>query len=226
MNQRLIRPLVYTGITAFIAFGMSGCFLGDQQQRDVGYGVTEPVRTLVIKGHTGNVKVTGGGSAVTVTEHQTYRDKEPVTSHVTTDGTLTLSYDCSDCGVGYDVDVPAGTVVKVVVETGGVQLTGLTADVQASTQTGTVTAAALGSATVRLSTETGGIDAAFTTAPTTVSVSAQTGSVRVAVPTDTSYAVAAKAETGGVRVGVPQQNGAAHTIDATTETGSVTVTRA
>ncbi|MDH6136544.1 hypothetical protein P3T37_005972 [Kitasatospora sp. MAA4] len=224
MHPRLLRLLTTTGITAFVAVGMSGCFLGDDQKQDVSYGVSGQVRTLVIEGHTGDVKVTGGGTAVEVTEHQNYRDKPPATTHAVVDGTLTLTYDCSGCGVGYDVQVPAGTVVKVQAETGNVLLAGLTADVQAATRTGDVGASGLGSTGgAELSAQTGSVTAAFTVDPQRVAASTQTGNVRVSVPLGPGYAVRATTDTGNVKVSIPRQDGAARTITATAGTGNVTV---
>ncbi|WP_035800800.1 DUF4097 family beta strand repeat-containing protein [Kitasatospora mediocidica] len=226
MNPRLVRLLTTTGITAFVAVGMSGCFLGDNQNQDVRYGVADQVRTLVIEGHTGDVRVTGGGTTVQVTEHQNYRDKPPSTTHEVTGGTLTLTYSCSDCGVGYDVQVPAGTVVRVKEDTGTVRLTGLTAEVRADTRTGDLDASQLGSASVELSSQTGNVTAAFTVGPQHVQAVTQTGDVKISLPQGPGYAVRADTHTGDVKVSVPQQSDAARTITATAQTGNVTVTGA
>ncbi|GAA2130011.1 hypothetical protein GCM10009760_01960 [Kitasatospora kazusensis] len=228
MSKSLSRVIGAVGITAAVAFGMSGCFLDDRDQhQDVSYGVTGPVHTLVLQGDTGDIRVVGGGTAVNVTEHQQYRAKAPAATHLTSaDGTLTLTYSCPDhdCSVGYDVRVPAGTVVRVAADTGSVRLSGLVAEVEVKTQTGTVDASGLGSGKVRLTTGTGSVTAAFAGDPTTVSVTTQTGSILLRVPKDGTYAVNASAQTGSVDIGVRQEPGAARSITATAQTGSVTVT--
>ncbi|MFC9325294.1 DUF4097 family beta strand repeat-containing protein [Kitasatospora sp. NPDC057015] len=226
MRRRvLVRVGSKLAVTAAVVGGMSGCLVGDDRERVVVYGVAEPVRTLVVQGHTGDIRVTGGGAAVRVTEHRTYRGAEPVTTHGTADGTLTLGYRCpdGDCGVGYDVEVPAGTVVRVENETGTVVLSGLGAEVDVRTGTGDVTASALTSPTVRLEARTGGISASFSTGPASVRANTRTGDVRVRVPREGAYAVEAATRTGDVTVGVARDDTAARRITARSETGSVTV---
>ncbi|MFG3056469.1 DUF4097 family beta strand repeat-containing protein [Kitasatospora sp. NPDC048239] len=217
------RALGAMAITVAVLGGMSGCLLDDEERRDVGYGVAEPVRVLVVEGHTGGITVRGGGDAVRVTEHQNYRGAAPRSSHVVQDGTLTLTYDCEDCGVGYEVDVPAGTRVRVGSETGGVRLSGLAGEVEAKVGTGGVEANGLTSRVVRLTTGTGGIEASFAAGPDTVEARAETGGVTVRVPAGQAYAVDASAGTGGVSVEVPREPGAARSITARTGTGGVTV---
>lgn len=217
------RVLGAAAITGVVLIGMSGCLPGDDRRRDVGYGVDEPVRVLVVEGRTGGVTIRGGGEAVKVVERQSYQGAPPRSSHEVSDGTLTLRYDCDDCGIGYEVDVPAGTRVRVGSETGGVRLSGLAAEVEVKAGTGGVEASGLTSPVVRLSTVTGGIEASFTTSPSTVEARARTGGVRVRVPAGEEYAVDASAGTGGVSVEVPRRPGAARSITARTETGGVTV---
>ncbi|MEU9134230.1 DUF4097 family beta strand repeat-containing protein [Kitasatospora sp. NPDC048540] len=222
------RALLYGVVTAAVVGGMSGCFLGEDEHRDVAYSVVEPVRVLVIEGNTGDIRVVGGAGGVQVTEHHTYRDGEPEATHAVADGTLTLGYHCPDdgCGVGYEVRVPAGTEVRVVNSTGGVRLAGLTAAVDAETSTGSIEAEALAGAHVRLSTDTGDVRAQFGADPTGVELRSDTGSVSVKVPGGEEYAVDAGTGTGSVHVSVPRRDAAPRTITAHTGTGDVTVARA
>ncbi|MEV4611714.1 DUF4097 family beta strand repeat-containing protein [Kitasatospora sp. NPDC049258] len=219
------RVLSYAVITALVVLGMSGCFIGEDEHRDVAYGVAEPVRVLVIEGHTGDIRVVGGADGVRVTEHLSYRDQAPAATHTVADGTLTLGYRCpdGDCGVGYEVRVPAGTQVRVVNSTGGVRLSGLTAAVDAATSTGSIEAEALAGAVVRLSTDTGDVAVDFAAGPTGVQVKSDTGSVSVKVPRGEEYAVTAATGTGSVHVSVPRRDAAPRTITAHTGTGDITV---
>ncbi|KJS55969.1 DUF4097 family beta strand repeat-containing protein [Streptomyces rubellomurinus] len=219
------RVLGVVAITAGIVLGMQGClpFGDDKEHRTVDYGVSEPVKELVVEGHTGGVVVTGGGDTVHVTEKQDYEDAPPNTTHEVKDGVLRLTYDCGGCGVGYTVRVPAGTKVRIKEETGGVRLSGLAAEVEAEVDTGGVEATGLTSQQVRLSARTGGVRAEFAAAPVKVEAKTETGGVRVKVPADEAYAVDANAGTGGVDVGIPSQAGAARRITARTDTGGVTV---
>jgi hypothetical protein len=229
MNHRLTRVLVYTAITAVVLIGMTACdWWGSDKHTDVSYGVSygvsQPVRSLVVQGDSGDITVTGGGDTVSVTEHQRYRAQQPATTHrLSADGTLTLAYQCHDCGVGYDIQVPAGTVVKLIAATGDLRLTGLTADVQASTDTGKIQATGLAGGKAELRAQTGSVTASFTGAPRVVNASTQTGSIDITVPRGTGYTVAAGAQTGSVKVTVPQDASAGRTIDARSETGDVAV---
>ncbi|WP_329564874.1 DUF4097 family beta strand repeat-containing protein [Kitasatospora sp. NBC_01266] len=227
MNHRFSRLIGYTLITGFVTFGMSGCFYGaDQQHRDVNYGIDQPVHTLVLQGKTGDIRVVGAGGGVHVSEHQNYSDAAPASTHVVADGTLTLTYTCSrDCGIDYQVDVPADTVVEVSTGTGNVHLSGLTARVRASTGSGQVEGIALGSADADLSSDTGDVTASFTGVPTSVTAKTATGNVKVVLPAG-GYAVKAEADTGSVTVAVPQDAASGHAIDAESDTGNVTVTHA
>ncbi|WP_371497597.1 DUF4097 domain-containing protein [Kitasatospora sp. NBC_00374] len=219
------RALAYGVVTAVVVGGMSGCFLSDEERRDVEYPVEGQVRLLVIEGSTGDIKVTGGGDAVRVTEQQMYTKRAPETMHALADGTLTLRYRCPDgkCGVGYEVQVPAGTEVRVRSSTGGVRLAGLTAGVDAESGTGSISAERLGSATARLVTETGDVGATFTTSPSNVQARTDTGSVSVHVPRGEEYAVTAATDTGSVSVSLPRRDSASRSIAAKTGTGDVTL---
>ncbi|MEW1906895.1 DUF4097 family beta strand repeat-containing protein [Kitasatospora sp. NPDC085895] len=223
MNRPLAKVLLYTAVTALTGAALVGC-LAEDHRRDVGYRVTEQVRTLVIEGETGDVEVTGGATGIEVTEQQTYRGSAPEASHTVADGTLTLSYRCpdGDCGVGYKVRVPAGTVVKVHDSTGSIRLTGLSGEVEARTGTGGITAA-LSSPVVRLAAETGDVAVSLDGGVRRVEAVSSTGDVRVRVPGGRPYAVDSASDTGAVKVSVDRSAGAGSTITARTETGDVTV---
>ncbi|WP_457028925.1 DUF4097 family beta strand repeat-containing protein [Kitasatospora sp. P5_F3] len=217
------RVLAGLGVAVAVVAGVTGC--AAQEEREVGYGVTEAVRVLVVDGGTGDVEVVGDGAEVRVTERQSYRGSAPEAEHQVVDGTLTLSYRCPEdgCGVSYQVRVPAGTVVKVRSGTGNVRLTGLTGEVEASAGTGGITAERLGGQKVQLTAGTGDVKAGFAVAPADVRVKAGTGSVRVTVPKGEEYAVEAATGTGSVDVQVPVRTVSERKIVARAATGDVTV---
>ncbi|MBO1413393.1 DUF4097 family beta strand repeat-containing protein, partial [Streptomyces sp. FH025] len=212
-------------ITAAVVLGMQACLPSwdSDEHRTVSYGVPEQVRELEIEAHTGGIVVNAGDGEVHVTEEQNYRNEAPHTIHEVKDGVLRLTYDCTGCGVGYTVRVPSGTKVRIKQETGGVRLTGLAAEVDASVETGGVEATGLTSKNVRLSSQTGGVKADFAAAPDKVEATTSTGGVQVKVPSGEAYAVDARADSGGTDVSIPSQQGAAHRITARAETGGVTV---
>lgn len=224
---RLCAVAVLAVLALTACSGISGIDVQQEHRKTVRYEVNAPVRTLVVKGTTGDVHVTGGAGSVSVTETQVYRDAPPHTTHATTGAssrrTLTLTYDCSDCGVSYDVHVPSGTAVDITDDTGSITLSGLAGPVQARTGTGDVSADGLTSAQTRLTAETGDVHATFGATPTTVYATADTGNVGVTVPQGGAYAVDAVADTGDVRVNVTTTPDTGHSITAHAGTGDVTV---
>jgi len=223
--KRLKWVCVRGAVAAMLVGGAVGCTTGgDHETRDLGYGVGDQVRALVVNGGSGDVRVSAGTGGVRVVEHQSYRDTPPVTEHRTEGGTLTLGFRCPQghCEVGYEVEVPAATVVTVVNGTGEIVLTGLAGEIDARTGTGDVRADGLTSAGVRLDSGTGDVRAEFAAPPSVVRVTAGTGSVAVTVPGG-PYAVSAHTGTGQVRVGVDRQPGAGRSVVAESGVGDVTV---
>ncbi len=176
----------------------------------------------MVDGRTGGIEVRAGDT-LRVVEKQDYRGDPPRTRHSLVDGTLRLDYDCSHCGVGYEVTVPAGTAVRLNSGTGGIRLRGLAGEVQATAGVGGVEASGLTSAKVRVVADTGGVELSFAASPTSVEVRAGIGGIRVAVPGGEPYAVDAGTDVGGVEVTVPRQAGAARSITARAGTGGVAV---
>ncbi|MGW6914427.1 DUF4097 family beta strand repeat-containing protein [Kitasatospora sp. NPDC054939] len=219
------RVLGALAITGTVLLGTAACVGEDADQEKVDrYGVSEAVSALVVEGRTGPVVVKAGGD-VQVVEKKTYKGEAPKTTHAVKDGTLTLTYpDCKDCGVAYEVTVPAGTKVAVKTGTGDVKLVGLAGEVAVKTGTGVVEGTDLGSQKAEVTTGTGGINVAFKASPVSVVAKAETGDVQVKVPSGESYKVDANAATGGEKVDVPRNDGSSRSISARAETGRVTVT--
>ena len=191
------------------------------------YQITDPVSTVVIVGHVGNVTVTGGsGPDVTVTQLVYYSKTAPATTRTVSGKTLTVTYDCRTqlvCGVAYTVTVPRSVAVRVTAGAGSVRLTGLAGSVIAKADAGLINATGLTSASVSLTTRVGGISASFTAAPTAVQASANVGAITVRVPGSTSYKVAVDARVGKTSVSTPQSASSGHAITATTDIGAIVV---
>ncbi|WP_327073580.1 hypothetical protein OG196_18650 [Kitasatospora purpeofusca] len=220
------RVLGAAAITGAVALGSVGAFWDREEGRErltVSYEVAGPVDELVVDGGTGGIDVRAGDT-LRVVEKQDFRGDPPRTRHSLVDGTLRLAYDCSDCGVGYEVTVPAGTAVRLNSGTGGIRLRGLAGEVRASAGVGGVEASGLTSAKVRVTADTGGVELSFAASPVSVEARSEVGGVRVSVPGGEPYAVDAGTEVGGVEVTVPRQAGAARSITARAGTGGVAVT--
>ncbi|MGW4803141.1 DUF4097 family beta strand repeat-containing protein [Kitasatospora sp. NPDC004272] len=218
--QRLVGAAAVVGL---LAVGAVGCGPWDEQRKTVSYEVPGRVTELRVDGEVGGIEVTAGDGPVRVLERRNWRDREPQATHVLADGVLELTYSCSRCGIGYEVRVPAGTVLRLKETTGGIRVHGLSGDVTAEAVTGGVEATGLRSADVTLKSGTGGVSARFAAAPTRAELRTGTGGVQLTVPAGEAYEVDAHASTGGTEVSVPSQAGAAHALVARADTGGVQV---
>jgi hypothetical protein len=91
------------------------------------------------------------------------------------------------------------------------------------TSEGTIDAE-LSSARATLATGQGDITVGFSTLPQSVTASSQQGSITVTVPGTAPYDVSADAQLGSTSVTVPQSAASRHSIRASTQVGSITVT--
>ena len=247
MPGRIGTRLATAALASALATGLlAGCYVdvGALQHRTRSYSVPGQVRTLVVSVRAGDVHVTGGGGRVAVTEHITYRHAVPATSHRVRAGTLTLASNCptlETCAVGYDIRVPRGLTVRISAAAGSIRLDGLAGRVTAhtnaggvdlrevsgpvavSSHAGSVTARGLASPTATLRSSAGSIDATFTAVPAAVTATTTVGSVTVRVPGSASYAVHASTSVGSTSIRVPRDPRSAHTITASTRTGSLTI---
>jgi len=191
------------------------------------YRISSPVSAVIVISHAGNVTVTGGGgSATSVVQQLTYSKTPPVTTRTVSGGTLTVTYSCPVqlvCGVGYVVQVPRDAAVQVTAGAGAIRLSGLAGNVTAKADVGLIDATGLTGASVSLTTEAGGITAAFAAPPTTVQAVARVGAITLRVPGGVSYRVTADAHVGKATVSIPQSSSSAHVITATTDVGAITV---
>ncbi|MFC4913204.1 DUF4097 family beta strand repeat-containing protein [Actinomadura gamaensis] len=219
---------------------LSACGVGigtaDAKKEQRTYTVSDRLTGLKVTGRTGSVEVVGADvSAVTVTERLRFTENgRPNVRHQVTNGTLEATYSCPNsfsltghtCEVDYRVTVPRALAAEVRTDTGGISLTGLTGAVTARTNTGSVTGTELrpaASARFSARTDTGSVRLTFGTAPASLTARANTGQVKILLPSAQRYAVTADTNTGKTRVTIPTAPGASHTVDAHTDTGDLTL---
>jgi putative adhesin len=225
---------------------LAGCSgAGPLQHRTRDYRVGAPVRALVVHGHVGGIKVTGGDiGEVAITERIGFRDTAPVTTRRVTGGILTLDSRCpgrDGCTVGYDIKLPKATAVSVSDNVGTITLRSLSGRVTAHTDVGDIDLASVSGpigvtghagqirgqdvssprAVVHMS--AGRIDMTFSAAPATLTAASTAGSVTLRVPGGVSYRVHASSKIGSTRVTVPSSPSSPHVITATVTTGAVSV---
>jgi hypothetical protein len=191
--------------------------------------VSSPVTGLIVRGSVGNVSITGGDrSTVAITAYLVYRGSAPVLIRRVTGGVLDLGYSCPrssrKCGVSFNLTVPRGLATTVRLEVGQIRLSGLSGTITASTGVGPIQASGMSGPRVRLTTGPGMISAGFTAPPQQIVANSGVGSVTIRVPSGTAYRVNASTQVGSVRVSVPRAAASSHVIEATTGTGTVTVT--
>jgi hypothetical protein len=193
-------------------------------------------RTFTITGHVTALVIDGGASSITVTgsdrgtilvsQLASYSKTAPATSRRVVGDTLTLSYSCGGqlvCGVQYDVQVPRGVAVRASSRTGSVTLTSLAGDVDAQTDAGLITTNDLSSATVELKSNAGGIIAAFSAAPGSLSASTNIGSISITVPGALAYQIHTHTYLGSSTVKVTKNPASKHVITASSDLGSITI---
>jgi hypothetical protein len=192
------------------------------------YAISAAVGTLVVNGKVGDVTVVGSDrSGIDVVAQAAYSSAEPGITRTVSGSTLTVGYTCPvqiACGVAFVIGVPSGTMVHANTDTGAIRLTGLAGPVTAKADAGVIDASGLTARTASFTTDAGGIDVSFTSPPGDVTAGARVGAITIRVPTTVAYQVNANAVVGQVTDSVPQESGAARTITASTDVGSVDVT--
>lgn len=208
--------------------------------KQIGAGAhNEAAHTFTISGHVTAVVIEGGASSITVTgsdrstilvsQQASYSKTAPATSRRVAGDTLTLSYSCSGqlvCGVEYDIQVPRGVAVRASTRAGSITLTSLAGNVTAQTDAGLITADDLSSATVDLKSNAGGIIAAFSATPGSVSASTNIGAITITVPGAVAYQIHTHTYVGSSTVQVSQNPASPHVITASSDLGSITISPA
>lgn len=228
------RPRAALGVLALpLLLVLAGC--GGLSQIGAGthnppaavFTVTARVTTLVVKGGAGTIDVTGSTrGTVAVSQQASYSKAPPDATHVISGTTLTLAYTCPSelvCGVSYDIQVPRGLAVQVSSAAGAITLTSLAGPLTAQTSAGLITATDLGSPTASLKSNAGGINADFSAVPDSVHATTHVGPISISVPGSASYAIGTHTYVGSSTVTVPKSTSSPHTISASSDLGSITI---
>lgn len=191
------------------------------------FTVSARVTAVVINGGSGSIDVTGSSrSTVAVSQQVTYSGKPPTVAHALRGTTLTLSYSCPSellCGVSYAVQVPASVAVTVATGTGPVTLTSLAGTVSARADAGLVTADDMRSAVATFKSNAGGVVATFAVAPRSLTATTNVGPITLTVPGSAGYRLSTHTIVGTSTITVPRSNSSAHSISASSDLGSISV---
>jgi hypothetical protein len=191
------------------------------------FTVSARVTAVVIDGGSGSIDVTGSSrSTVAASQQLSYSGKPPTAAHVLHGTTLTLSYSCPGeplCGVSYAVQVPAGVSVTVATGTGPVTLTSLAGTVTARADAGLITAVDMRSAVASFKSNAGGVVATFSVAPRTLTAATNVGPITLTVPGSVGYRLSTHTVVGTSTVTVRRSDDTAHSISASSDLGSISV---
>ena len=191
------------------------------------FTVSARVTAVVINGGSGSIDVTGSSrSTVAASQQLSYSGKPPTVAHALHGTTLTLSYSCPGellCGVSYAVQVPAGVSVTVATGTGPVTLTSLAGTVTARADAGLITAVDMRSAVASFKSNAGGVVATFSVAPRTLTATTNVGPITLTVPGSAGYRLSTHTVVGTSTVTVRRSDDAAHSISASSDLGSISV---
>jgi len=225
------RPLVLALLAAFPL--LAGCGglgkLGDGAHNPPtsSFTVSARVTAVVISGGSGSVDVTGSArSTVSVSQQATYTDTPPKATHVLHGTTLTVSYICPTeiiCSVSYQVQVPRGVAVSVSTGAGAVTLTSLAGTLNARASAGLITADDLRSPVATFKANAGGVVAAFSAPPRSLTATTNVGPIGLTVPGSMDYRINTHTFVGTSTVTVHRSSSSAHTISASSDLGSISI---
>lgn len=210
--------LLAAAVSAALAVGaLSACSALSQKSFEDDAKVSQQVTSVRLDSSDGWVKLTATPGLRTASVHRkvNYRgDKPHGTSFRVKDGVLTLSGCGRNCGVDYDVKVPAGLPVSGGTSNGSVTLTGVGAiDVHTSNGEIAVTRPA---GPVKLRTSNGNVRVTAT-APGSGPIDARTSNGRLTIRTAAPQNVTAHTSNGSLTVTTPP---ASYRISATTSNGT------
>jgi hypothetical protein len=194
------------------------------------FTVSARVTAVVIDGGSGSIDVTGSSrSTVAASQQLSYSGKPPTAAHALHGTTLTLSYSCPGellCGVSYSVQVPADVAVTVATGSGSVTLTSLAGTVTARADAGLITAVDMRSAVASFKSNAGGVLATFSVAPRTLTATTNVGPITLTVPGSVGYRLSTHTVVGTSTVTVRRSDDTAHSISASSDLGSISVSPA
>ncbi|MBA2323786.1 MAG: DUF4097 family beta strand repeat protein [Pseudonocardiales bacterium] len=195
------------------------------------YTIDGSVAKISFSGRAGRVTVQAKAGAITVTERARYTSSKPLTSHDVSGGTLQLKEEgCPNrpsngpCQVDWEITAPAGTVLDLETNAGNIDLRGMAGRVTAHCDTGNVTATGLTSRQVDTTSDIGGVELTFAEAPDDVTATADTGAVKIALPSGAAYAVRTSVSVGDRNVEVRQDPASSHRITAKADVGEIEIT--
>src|SRR4051812_44726701 len=193
------------------------------------FAVTEPVQKLVVAADAGNVRVVAtDADRVTVRRTTHWVTSEPKPTKTVSGGVLRLADDCDGwttfrCETSYRIEVPRDLALDVKIDSGDIDVRGVTGAVNLSSDAGDVSGQGLAGARVRAATDSGDVRLTLVSSPSSVEALSDSGDVDVELPRG-EYALDAHTDSGDTSVhGIVRYDRAPHAVKARSDSGDVTV---
>jgi Putative adhesin len=177
--------------------------------------ISDPVNDIVVNSGDGHLRVTAGGTGVTIHRVIRYQHGTPHPGQHLTDGTLTFTNGCSRCRIDYDLTVPASVRVRASSDSGRVEVAGVKS-VDANTDSGALTVRQVGG-DVSARSDSGSVTVEDVGG--TLGVSTDSGAIRTTGLRSAS--VRTSSDSGSTRLNFAVQPG---NVRATTDSGSLRLT--
>ncbi len=226
----MARPLLAIGGIALIGVGvLTGLGWWWPSDAEATAQLTQPIRSVRVENGEGSLKIRTGNGAATVHQEFEYRWNKPGDAYRMDGDTLVLG-DCgSNCEVAYDVMIPAGIPVTGKIDSGSVDIAGVsTVDIEVDS--GRVEVKDVAGA-VQVKADSGRVELA--NIGQDVTVNASSGSIkgenlggkvdvkadsgRIELELDKPNNVTAQSDSGSIEVTVPQGE---YDISGSSDSGS------
>jgi hypothetical protein len=220
------------GVVACLVVVLGGLFavntLLDSKKTQT-FAVTEPVQKLVVAADAGDVKVVATDADRVIERRTTHWvTSEPKPTKSTSGGVLRLGDDCHGftmfrCETSYRIEVPRSLGVDVKVDSGDVDVRGVTGAVNLSSDSGDVRGFGLAGGRLRATSDSGDVRLGVVASPSSVEALSDSGDVDLDLPRG-EYALDAHTDSGDTSVhGLVRYDRAPHAVIAHSDSGDVTV---
>jgi len=218
-----VTVLVAVAVTLFV------WWLATRETRTTTYRVLGDLAAVQLDLGDADVEVDGGATAVEIRRVDRFAFGRPSQErHSLSGGQLDVVSRCPDqvlgsCHASYHVTVPDNVPVMIETGRGAVDLSGVRASVEVSTDSGAIAATGFCGFSLRASSDSGDVAAVSECSADRLELRSRTGDVRAVVPVG-RYEVDAQSESGTVRTrGLTVDRGTGALVQALSTSGDVTV---
>src|SRR4051794_39355522 len=176
-NHAAIVAAIAGGVVVCVITAVAGIFavnsLFDSSKTEK-FAVTAPVQKLVVAADAGDVKVVAtDADRVTVRRTTHWVTSEPKPTQTVSGGVLRLDDDCGGwttfrCETNYQIEVPRGLAVDVKIDSGDVDVRGVSGAVNLASGSGDVSGHGLAGTRLRATSDSGDVRLGIVSSPASV----------------------------------------------------------